>query len=51
MKLSITFKTFSKILNKYFVNTETFKTMADFNLYALALFHGQIEILEIKEIA
>lgn len=51
MKLAITFKTYSKILNKSFINTKEVKSMADFNLYVLALFHGQVEILEIKELA
>lgn len=51
MTLEITFKTYSEVLKKSFVNTKEVKSMADFNLYALALFHGRVEILKVKEIA
>jgi hypothetical protein len=47
--LTITFKTFSPILNKSFVNVKTVRTMADFTLHARALYSGNWEIISVVE--
>jgi hypothetical protein len=48
--IQVTFKAFSKILNKSFVNTKTVRNMEDFRLFAMALYHGQVEIIETKKV-
>lgn len=48
--IEVTFTTFCKVLKKSFTNTKTVKSMSDFNLYALALFHGQVNIVSVKNI-
>jgi hypothetical protein len=45
--LTITFKTFSPILKQTFVNVKTVKNMADFTLYARALYSGNWEIVSV----
>lgn len=47
--ISVTYKTYSEILKKSFVNTKEVKTIADFNLFALSL-NLNYEILEVKEV-
>jgi hypothetical protein len=47
--LTITFKTFSPILKQTFTNVKTVKNMADFTLYARALYSGNWEIVSIVE--
>ena len=42
---TVTFRTYSPVLKKYFVNVKTVKTMADFTLYARALYSGNWEII------
>ena len=49
--IHITYKTYSKVLDKTFTDEKTVKNMGDWNLYNLALFHGQAIILETKKIA
>tara|TARA_R110000822_G_scaffold17178_4_gene57950 strand:+ start:807 stop:1178 length:372 start_codon:yes stop_codon:yes gene_type:complete len=46
--LKITFKCFSPILNKTFVNVKAVKTMEDFRLYAYSLFSGNWEIISVE---
>lgn len=48
--VKVTYKTYSKILNKEFINTKTVKSLDDFNLFNLALFHGQAVILETENV-
>ena len=43
--IRITFTTFSELLNKEFTDSKTVKSMADFNLFNLALFHGRANIV------
>jgi hypothetical protein len=47
--LTITFKTYSPILKKSFVNVKTVRTMADFTLHARALYSGNWEIISVVE--
>ena len=47
--INITYKTYSKVLKKSFVNTKEVQSMEDFNLFALSL-NLDYEILEIKEV-
>ena len=44
--IEITYQTYSKILDKTFESTERFKSINDFNLRNLALFHGQAVIIK-----
>ena len=44
--IRITYQTYSKILDKTFVNTKEVKTEADFNLFNMALHHGQAQIIK-----
>lgn len=50
-KYLVTFEHYNRLLKRSFVNYKEVKTMADFDLYVLAMFHGQVKILNIKEIA
>lgn len=45
--LTVTFKTYSPILKQSFVNVKQVKTMADFTLYARALYSGNWEIISV----
>ena len=44
----ITFKVYSPILNKTFVNVKAVATMADFRLYAYSLYSGNWEIISVE---
>ena len=48
--IEVTFKVFEKVLNKSFVNTMTVKSMDDFRLFAMAVYHGKVEILEVRNV-
>jgi len=43
--ITITYKTYSKILDKTFTNVKEVKSMSDWDLFNLALFHGQATII------
>ena len=45
--ITITYKTYSKLLNKSFINTKEVKSMDDFRLFALSL-NLDYEILSAK---
>ena len=45
--MTITFRTYSPILKKTFTDVKDVKSMADFTLYARALFSGNWEIVSI----
>ena len=47
----VTYETYSKILDKTFVNVERFKSLDDWNLRNLALFHGQARTISVDEVA
>lgn len=47
--MKITFKIYSPILKKIFINVETFRTMEDFRLYAYSLYSGNWEIVSVEE--
>jgi len=42
--ITITYQTYSKVLDKTFTNTKEVKSMNDWNIFNLALFHGQATI-------
>ena len=44
--ITVTYKTYSKILNKEFVNTKEVKSMDDFRLFALSL-NLDYEVIEV----
>lgn len=46
--MTITFRTYSPILDKFFVNVKEVKSMEDFTLYARALYSGNWEIVDVK---
>ena len=46
--ITVTYQTYSKILDKTFTDQKEVKSIEDFNLFNLALFHGQAQIIEIK---
>lgn len=46
-QITITFRTFSPLLNKTFTNVKTVRSLADFNLYARALYSGNFEIVSV----
>ena len=48
--IRVTYQTYSELLNKTFEDAKEVKSMEDFNLYNLALFHGRAVILETEEI-
>ena len=45
--INVTYKVYSKILNKTFTNTKRVKTMDDFRMFALSL-NLDYEILEVE---
>ncbi len=47
--IEVTYSTFSKILNKTFINIKEVKNIEDFNAFSMAL-NLHAEILEIKNI-
>lgn len=50
-RLMITFQTQSRLLgDRIFEQVESFKTMDDWRLFNLALFHGQAKIVKIERI-
>jgi len=49
--IRITYQTYSKLLDKHFEDVTDVKSMADWNLYNLALFHGKAKILKTEAIA
>lgn len=47
--MTITYRTYSPILEKYFVNVKHVCTMADFTLFARSLFSGNWEIISVVQ--
>jgi hypothetical protein len=43
--IEVTYSTYSSVLNRHFIDVKTVKTMADFRLFATALFHGNWSII------
>ena len=48
--LRVTYTTFSTVLNRSFTDVKVVESMADFRLFAYALFHGHWSILSVEEI-
>ena len=46
--MTVTFRTYSPVLKKSFVNVKNVKTMAEFTLFARALYSGNWEIIAIE---
>ena len=46
----ITYSTYSEVLKKEFTDQKEVKSLDDWNLYNLALFHGRAIILKTEEI-
>ena len=46
----ITYKTFSKILNKTFTHQEVFRSLDEFRLYVFSLYSGNWQIVKIEDI-
>jgi hypothetical protein len=48
--IKVTYTTYSDLLKKEFTDSKEVKSMEDFNLYNLALFHGRAVIIKTEEI-
>jgi hypothetical protein len=48
--IEVTFSTYSKVLNKSFVNVKEVKNMDDFRLFATALYSGNWSIISTRAI-
>ena len=48
--IKITYTTYSDILNKEFTDSKVVKSLADFNLFNLALFHGRAVIIKTESV-
>jgi len=48
--IKVTYTTFSPVLDKSFTDTKTVKTISDFRTFAIALFHGNWEIVKTEKV-
>tara|TARA_R110002074_G_scaffold258905_1_gene431425 strand:+ start:213 stop:368 length:156 start_codon:yes stop_codon:yes gene_type:complete len=46
--IEVTYKTYSKLLKKHFINTKQVKSIEAFRVFNSALHHGQAEIVSIN---
>jgi len=48
--IKVTYSTYSPLLNRHFTDVKMVNTMADFRLFATALFHGNWSIISVVDI-